>query len=116
MVFTFQETGQWLAFLTAILSTLFDQKKSVRERGPHNRRESAGEATDGAIAWGAWLEETLDSSMRRPSSWVGRVMVWQVTMPKLHQVEHEEEQEQEQIQGHRDPRCLKLGAWKASTA
>jgi hypothetical protein len=41
-----------------------------------------------------------------------------VKMPKPHQGEHEEEQEQEQehIQGHQDPRYMKLGAWEASKA
>jgi len=31
-----------------------------RRRRLHTRREGAGEATGGAIVWGAWLEETLD--------------------------------------------------------
>jgi hypothetical protein len=39
-------------------------------------------------------------------------------MPKPRESENEEEQEQgqEHIQSHQDPRCLKLGAWEASTA
>jgi hypothetical protein len=45
-------------------------------------------------------------------------MMEPVKMPKPRQGEHEEEQEkeQEQIQGHQDPRCMKLGAWEAYTA
>jgi len=38
---------------------------TYRCRGRSHSREA--EATDGAINWGAWLEETLDESMHR--SW-----------------------------------------------
>src|SRR5712692_11025804 len=39
-----------------------------RRRKPHNRRVGAGEATGGAVKWGAWLEETLGCGMHGPYS------------------------------------------------
>jgi hypothetical protein len=80
-----------------------------RRRWLHNRRESGGEATGWTIAWGAWLEETLDRGMQRHCSRVGRAMMGQGKVPKPCQGENEEEQEQEQKQmlGHKDPRYLK---------
>ena len=38
MVFTFQETGEWVAVLFAILNAFSDHKKSVRERASSNGR------------------------------------------------------------------------------
>jgi hypothetical protein len=81
-------------------SSAFHLTPGTYRHRPHTRWEGAGEATDGAIAWSAWLEETLDESMRCPSSCARGGMLWQVKKPKVHQAEHEDEQEQEQIMGH----------------
>ena len=62
----------------------------------HTRREGAGEATGGAIAWGAWLEKSVDCGVQRHGFRVGRAMMEPIQVPKPCQGKQKEEHEQEQ--------------------
>ena len=75
-----------------------------------------GEATGGAIAWGAWFEKTVDYGACRLGCQVREVMLRPVKVPKPDEAKEEEEGEQEQkaMKGHQGPRCLKLEEWEAS--
>ena len=53
----------------------------------HTRREGRGEATGGAIAWGAWLEKSVDCGVQRHCFRVRKPMTGPVKMTKLRQVE-----------------------------
>src|SRR5579859_7849559 len=82
-----------------------------RRRWFHARRKSRGEATSWTIEWGAWLEESMNRSVQRHYSRMGRAMMEPIKVPKPCWGEYEagQEQEQKQMLRHRDPRCLKLG-------
>jgi len=81
--------------------------------GSHRRRGWfrvwRGETTDGAIKWGAGLEETVDQRTSLPCLCRERLKREPAKTPKQRQREEEEEHEQEQehMNGHTNPRCLK---------
>jgi hypothetical protein len=80
-----------------------------RRRRLHIRREGAGEASGGAIARGAWLQEALERGVPRCCSQLDWEMMAPVKVTKPRQDEHEAEQEEEQeyVKGHQDPHRLK---------
>jgi hypothetical protein len=71
--------------------------------------ERVQERRQGAIAWGAWLEETLDQGVSRCCCRMSRTMMGpaKVTKPYKRENEEEHEQKQEHIMGHKVPRRLK---------
>src|SRR5438105_2138924 len=75
----------------------------------HIRREGRGEATGGAIVWGAWLEKSVDCGVQRHCLRVRKPMTDPVQMTKLRQGEREEGQKQEHkhLKHQKDSRCLK---------
>src|SRR5215469_9760692 len=82
---------------------------------PRPHRGSGSEATEGAIIWGAWLEQTVHRGAHCFCFEMGRLESEPAITPKQSQRIDEEEHEQEHVdlRGHRDPHCLKWGAWSA---
>src|SRR5437773_10685135 len=59
----------------------------------YKRRRGVGEATGGAIVWGAWLEQTLDRSALGGGCRPGRTLMGPVKGTKPCEREHEDKQE-----------------------
>jgi hypothetical protein len=90
--------------------------------GPHRqrrwtstRRGAAGEATSGAIKWGAWLEEAVEQSALGCCSRLSRTMMGPAkeTQPCEREQEDTQEQKQEHVMRHKDPHSVKFEGWKA---
>jgi hypothetical protein len=62
VLFTLQETGEWMALLAPILNTLFDHKKSVGERGLSSRRYHREMMLSAPVATGEQQKGPVGSS------------------------------------------------------